>query len=634
MKHLRFLLGAGLALTSAWALAQNAPESLLPGNYDRPSRPAPRATTAPARTPAARPTTPAARPTQAAAAAPVARPSTAPAPAVVSQPVVQATTVTDVPVAPAPALKKIPTLAELEAMSPDQLDELFGLKPKFDIPPAPRRAMTRVGMLDTSEGGLPPGMLAQQSGVLVKAAIAGNRGTMVSRWGHILLRRALASRLAAPSGMTPADFAGLRAALLVRMGEGDAARALVQDVDPANYSPSLTSAALDAYVATADLTGACPMIAIHGSVRKDPQWQVWRTMCSAFQGQGASAMTQLDRQTGGNIMQRIDMLLAQKYAGAAGKARRNVTIEWDGISSMTPWRYALTIATGLKPPASLMADSGEYYDRISATAPMLGLGVRAAAADRAAGRGILSSAAMVDLYSQIHALNDEAGAGAASADLLRSAYIAETPVARLTAMKKLWDDSPAPLQRYSRLVLTAYAAARMPVGDQFSADAPALIASMLSAGLDNNALQWAKVTSSGSLGWGILACANPSEQLQVDGSALNSFYSGDRSAEARKSGFLLAGLAGLNRISPQVRSDFSEKLEVNLDRATRWSRLIDRAAEVNNQELVVLLAGVGMQGEGWDKMTPRHLFHIVSALHRVGLSAEARMIAAEAVARG
>jgi hypothetical protein len=33
-------------------------------------------------------------------------------------------------------------------------------------------------------------------------------------------------------------------------------------------------------------------------------------------------------------------------------------------------------------------------------------------------------------------------------------------------------------------------------------------------------------------------------------------------------------------------------------------------------------------------MTPLYLYHIVSALSRVGLDAEARMIAAEAVARG
>ena len=73
---------------------------------------------------------------------------------------------------------------------------------------------------------------------------------------------------------------------------------------------------------------------------------------------------------------------------------------------------------------------------------------------------------------------------------------------------------------------------------------------------------------------------------------------------------------------------------MNLGRQTRWSRLIDQAADVGNPALVAMLAGVGMQGSGWDKMTPRHLYHIVSALNRVGMEAEARMIAAEAVARG
>ena len=64
------------------------------------------------------------------------------------------------------------------------------------------------------------------------------------------------------------------------------------------------------------------------------------------------------------------------------------------------------------------------------------------------------------------------------------------------------------------------------------------------------------------------------------------------------------------------------------------ARAIARAAEVNNPTLVVLLAGLGMQGASWEQMTPLHLYHITAALTRVGLRAEARMIAAEAVARG
>ena len=42
----------------------------------------------------------------------------------------------------------LPSLEALEAMSPDELDEALGLKPKDDIPPAARRAMKRVGLVD------------------------------------------------------------------------------------------------------------------------------------------------------------------------------------------------------------------------------------------------------------------------------------------------------------------------------------------------------------------------------------------------------------------------------------------------------------------------------------------------------
>ncbi len=97
---------------------------------------------------------------------------------------------------------------------------------------------------------------------------------------------------------------------------------------------------------------------------------------------------------------------------------------------------------------------------------------------------------------------------------------------------------------------------------------------------------------------------------------------------------MLAGLAGLGRISPETADEFAKKLKLDMTRQTRWTGLISKSAEVNNTVLVALLAGAGMQGSSWDKMTPLHLYHIVAALNRVGMDAEARMIAAEAVARG
>ena len=59
-------------------------------------------------------------------------------------------------------LSRLPTLAQLEAMSTDELDQLFGLKPKVDIPTSAQRSLARVGVIDPAEGGLPVFSLAGQ----------------------------------------------------------------------------------------------------------------------------------------------------------------------------------------------------------------------------------------------------------------------------------------------------------------------------------------------------------------------------------------------------------------------------------------------------------------------------------------
>ncbi len=631
MKHMRLLLGASLALCSVWAVAQDAPELLLPPGFDKPApRPSPARSQAPET--ASRPA-PVEGEDPGGASAPVAqrlpRSSSGSGSAAASGSFAGAPAT-----APAGRTINLPPVDVLEKMSAEDLENLLGIKPKYDMPAAARRSMKQIGVLGAGEGGMPAGALAAQNASLVRAAIAGNRGTLVSRWGHILLRRALVSRMDAPDRMNPADLAALRAQLLVRMGEGEAARSLVQDIDAGNYTPDLTQAAFDAYIFTADFTGICPAVTVHGDARKDAQWQAARAICSAFRGEGAAGLTQLDRQLNAGAMPKIDLQLAQKYAGAAGKARRAVKIEWDDIGDMTPWRYALTIGVGLEPPAALMQNAGPRYDYMAVAAPMLGLTSRAAAADRAAGHGILSSAAMVDLYSQIYADQEITGDWATRATQLRDAYVGSDAQARLAAMRQLWDGAKGEQQRYSRQVLTAYAAARMPVESGLAASAPDLIASMLSAGLDRNAIRWAVLADVGSLEWAMLALAAPNRAAPVEEGALKDFQGRDQSENARKSAFLLAGLAGLDRVTPQTMASFAERLEVDMVRRTRWTSLIDQSAAAGNSGLVALLAGVGMQGDSWAKMTPLHLYHIVSALRRTGLEAEARMIAAEAVARG
>jgi hypothetical protein len=599
------LAGVLLAVSSTLVLAQ--PKSLLPPGFDNP-------TPTPTPAPAPRPTAaPAAVPAQGGPAVLQPLPGTSP-----SQ-------------VNAPLPSNLPPVSELEKMDPDQLDELFGLKPKYDIPPGAQRALVKVGVIGVGEGGFPSHALEGQPASLIRAALAGTTGPLVSRWGHILLRRALASRLNAPQGMDPVEFAALRADLLNRMGEGAVARALVQDVDSANYNPQLAAAAFNAYIETGDLVGICPVEQLNSKLLATPHWKLMDAVCAAFNGEGRRAESDLDKALSRGTAPRIDVLLAQRYAGAAGEGQKSVTIEWDDVDQMTPWRLALSRALGIDIPDKLMPKATSTLFRNDVLYPATPLLRRVAAADAAARDGILSSAAMIDLYSQLWSDADTDSGDKRDARQLREAYVASDPKARMSAMQSLWGGTTP---EYGRQVLTAYAAARLPVDKDLADKAAPIIASMLSAGLDRNAMRWAGLVDEGSQGWALLALAQPNRQGSVPSSAVDTFVGNDKSGDQRKSRFLLAGLAGLGRLDAGDVRSFSGRLGIDLDRPTRWSQAIDMAGQYRNPALVALLAGLGMQGSGWDKMTARHLFHIVRALDQAGLGAEARMIAAEAVARG
>ncbi|MEO1968263.1 MAG: hypothetical protein ABGW87_06075 [Sphingomonadaceae bacterium] len=608
-------MGAALLGAQTGVLAQNGPEDLLPPGFDKP---------APTPTPTrARPVAPAPTPSPSANAS--------------SRPPAAVPTQSGEIVQPLPSngavdpstLGNIPTLQQLQAMSTDQLDDLFGLKPKVDIPPAAQRSMARVGIIAPTEGGLPVKSLAHQPAALVKAVLDGNKGPLVSRWGHILLRRALASRLAAPEGMNPADFAAMRAALLDRMGEFAAARALVQDVDTANYTPALSAAALQAYLGTADLLGACPAVRLSRG-GDNAQWRMLAAICNAYAGEEDRSEVDLRRMMNSGKIDRIDVLLARRFAGAAGGQNRSVTIEWDDVDTLTPWRFALANAVGETIPGKLLDGAGRYYRLADATAPMLAPEDRAGDAVFAARAGVLSSAALVDLYSQIYNNEGAQGATDPTAQTLRDAYVGGDPADRLTAIKSIWKGGEG--DRYGRYVLTAYAAARMPADKSFDGDAGDLVASMLTAGLDRDAVRWAPAVAGGSQAWALIALSNPARQNASD-SDLSDYLSADNSKRQQRSRLLVAGLAGLGRVDGNVANEYASKLKFNLARQDRWTRSIDAAAKDGNQAMVALLAGLGMQGDSWSQMTPLFLFHIVRSLDKVGLSAEARMIAAEAVAR-
>jgi hypothetical protein len=93
-------------------------------------------------------------------------------------------------------------------------------------------------------------------------------------------------------------------------------------------------------------------------------------------------------------------------------------------------------------------------------------------------------------------------------------------------------------------------------------------------------------------------------------------------------------LAGLGRVDAESQKDFAEKIEINPFTQSKWSRAISAAAQRGEAGTVVLLSAAAMQAPDWSTIPAQHLYYITRSLRQVGLEAEARMIAAEAVSFG
>ncbi|MBX9796446.1 MAG: hypothetical protein K2Y03_06115 [Sphingomonas sp.] len=499
---------------------------------------------------------------------------------------------------------------------------------QYELPAYARRSLDRVGLVGPGEGGMAANAFAGANGRYLESLMAQLDAPVPSRWLSIALRRALASRIETPAGVNGADFAAERAWLLVRMGESVVARALVEAVDTDNYTPKMRDAALQAALATGDPAMLCPITADALKISREGAWVAIDSLCKVLSGQpgASSGIAALRRSRGRDV----DVLLADKLVGMAGK-RGAVTIEWAGVSQLSAWRYGLAVATGEKIPDELFATVSPRVQFWRAQAPMWTPRERAGSADFAAAQGVLSSAALVDLYGEIEATEDLASAESAIARDLRTAYVDADRARRLAVMTQLWDEPTGARARYARLILTARAAAELPPARDDARER--LIASMLSAGLASPALAWWSTVDRGSEGWAMLALADESMDRRYSRADVRSYRGGTAGALAHKRQMFFAALAGLGRIDEGTVQTLAGDLSVDLGRVDAWTRAIDRAAMANQPGTVLLLAALGMQTPNWHGVAPEYFYHIIAAMHRTGLDGEARMMAAEALTR-
>jgi hypothetical protein len=506
----------------------------------------------------------------------------------------------------------------------------------LELPPAARRSLDRVGMLSPPYG-MAPDAFGTANGRFLNVLMRRLDAPIASRWGSILLRRALLSRLDSPRAAAPVDWVAERAWLLLRMGEADAARMLVQSVDVANFNENMVQVATQTRLATADPAGLCPLVPVAMATSTEAVWPLSNAMCAALSGEPSVAGALIEQARRKGVARGIDLLLAEKVVGAGSDGRRAVTIEWLGVDKLTAWRFGLATALAVPIPAPLFATVGPQVQAWRARAAILPVADRIGPARVAAALGVFSNVALVDLYSSVYDATDVTEVAGSDAARLRTAYIAEGDAARVAAMRALWSAAKGERDRYAAAILTARAAARIAPDKAFAGDAAALVGAMLSAGLDTQAARWAPVVEgmgkSGDAAWAMLAVGSPKPAVDLSTGRIDGFRKRAGDAGLQKSRLLVAALTGLGRISARDQEALAKAVDLPLGLEDNWTRAIDAAARAHQPGTVALLCAVGMQTRTWNGVPARYLYHMTAALRAVGLENEARMIAAEAMTR-
>jgi len=523
----------------------------------------------------------------------------------------------------------------IEQMSADQL----GPPPApVEMPSHARRDPWVVGRIDATAAGLGPEPWGTASGTFLSSLMRRMDTPIASRWAHIALRNAMLAKARAPRGVNPVDWVAERAWLLLRLGEADAARLIVADVDSDRFTPKMVQVGVQSALANGDPPALCP---IEPGIRKyDPRvYALVSAMCASLSGEPESAAAQIDDARRHGRIGGIDLTLAEKVVGAGADTGRAVNIEWDPVDQLTAWRFGLASATGMKMPDRLINAASPQLRAFQARSPLFSAADRLKSAEIATGLGVFSSQSMIDLYSAIYDATDPGDLPQTDAWQVRQAFVGKDRDARIAAIRRLLDGAKDPLPHEARRALVGRAASLIAPDPGLKADAPDLIAAMLAAGYDHAAARWIGVVhrmdgDAADRSWAMLALSAPDPRgLDLSGSRIAGFIGRDKSAGKVRSALLLAGLAGLGRIDSNTAESLNRRFTLGIGRQSSWTRMIDAAAGRGQAGSVLVLMGTGFQTPNFIDVPGSQLYHSVLGLIRTRQDFTARMIAAEALAR-
>jgi hypothetical protein len=484
-------------------------------------------------------------------------------------------------------------------------------------------------------GGFGETSFAGSNGRFLAALAARITRPVASRWAAITLRRALLARVPGPRGIGDGDWVAVRAGLLLRQGEVDGARRLIDVLPVDRFTPATYAMAAQVSLAAADIAGLCPIAATGRALNPGPLWDLAFGMCAAMESDDLTSANIIDVLRNQRRVAPFDVRLAQRVAmlaGGAGSRGRADGVNWEEVEGLTIYRYGVATAAGVPVPGSRLAALGPAHAGWVVRNPAVSAETRLALLRAAAMQGNLSSAELASGVSALSPADASGGFAAGSrAANLRDAFTAGTPAGRAAAMATIRASVTAGGDPYGALLETATAAAALRPVTALSAEAPAIIAALLAAGNERAAARWWPVASAAdddakARAWALLAVGSGVS------ASVDEFkdWRSRTNATSRSAGMLLAALSGLGAAKGNDWDGLRRDLIIPA--TGRWNAAITSAGRRGAAGEVALLAATGLQG-GWADVPPAHVEAIVAALVASGRRAEARQFAAEAVTR-
>jgi hypothetical protein len=512
---------------------------------------------------------------------------------------------------------------------------------------APRAAidLQRIGTRTPARGGMPDTTWARSNGADATRLIWGLAAPGPSRWANLTMVRLLTSTAAAPPGVDAMAFLGARARWLTRAGFPGQAQALLGQVPVNLYPRGLYTVAAQAHLAGFDLAATCPLATNAVIFGRETFWPLLLAICSALQTDDEGAALGLDLARQDQRANAFDVLMADRVVTAVSGGGGAGMLNWPRGGVLTSFRLAAIYASGQSLPAwALLRQHAGVHGWI-ARSSSIDSTTRKAAGYTAVTTGALTVEEWSTLWAARAAGLPANALAVTSEGLLVRAWQSPSVPDRIRAMRALWERARTPRQQAALRMLTGRAAATLPVRPGFAADVPDLVRSMLLAGEWQAAQRWGVALASharqGEDGAAealtavlpLLELTDWPNRMRLAPAQIEAWVDlqgeASRDDQARRGGLLVAALQGLR--DPAVfEADLPGRVMPDADPESPVLRRLAAAGQRGARGDVVLLAAQAL-GTQWSDVTPETLRTVVGAYARVGLAAEARLIALEAI---